>query len=167
MDAPSILHPQARKLHFRKPAPFSPPLGVGLRGPRPRGNRCPPAPPWAASPPLLQWFPQYLPRRAPLGSRAKVRWALRVPCKLWQRGPVGCCPAPACERLRDKGTGLWGSWRQAGLEAGVGLHDAPRLLPALQSWLPGSERGSAGPRQPLPPGSGGRGDPAHPRTSAD
>lgn len=26
-----------------------------------------------------------------------------------------------------------GSWRQAGLEAGVGLHDAPRLLPALKS----------------------------------
>lgn len=44
MDTLSILHPQARKLYFRKPAPFSPPLGVGLRGSWPRGNRCPPGP---------------------------------------------------------------------------------------------------------------------------
>lgn len=76
MDTQSVVCSQARKLCFRKPAPFSPPLGAGLRGPWPRGNRCPfglslgsltadqpqtvyPVPP-SQAPPLLQWFPHYL-----------------------------------------------------------------------------------------------------------
>ena len=75
MDTSSILHSQARKLHFGKPAPFSPPLGMRLRESWPRGNRCPlslslgslgtrpqPLSPHQgpAAPPLLQWFPHYL-----------------------------------------------------------------------------------------------------------
>lgn len=41
MDTSTILHSQARKLHFGKPGPFSPPLGMRLRESWPRGNRCP------------------------------------------------------------------------------------------------------------------------------
>lgn len=40
MDTLSVLHSQARQLGFRKPAPFSPPLGVAWES-WPRGNRCP------------------------------------------------------------------------------------------------------------------------------
>lgn len=96
MGTRSILHPpsSARKRGFRKPAPFSPPLGLELREAWPRGNRCPLGPslgslraaslslsilyrqPGSPAPPphFLPGSPPYLSLscRAPVGSSAKV-----------------------------------------------------------------------------------------------
>lgn len=94
-----------------------------------------------------------------------MRWALRVPCKLWQRGSVGCCPCRPVSGLGIREQGNGGADARQAWKQGLACR-MPGDSSQPWSWLPGSERGSAGSGSPFPRAPDAAGTP-HPRTSAD